>query len=435
MKRFLLSDLNHWKNDQNRKVLLLRGARQVGKTYLVRELGRSFEYFLEVNFEETPQIKTFFQDTRDPFEINKRLAAYFSIPIEKDKTLLFFDEIQSCPEALQALRFYHEKFPELHVAAAGSLLEFALAELPSFAVGRITSLFLYPMSFFEFLEAQGKEGLTQLIRESDFKNPLDATIHQKILEDLRIYQIVGGLPDVVKNFIDKNDISSCQSLLDGLVTSYRDDFAKYKKRAPVAKLVECFAAISHQAGQKFKYTRVADGESVYGYREALSLLVKAGLAYQVFHTAANGIPLGAQTDHKKFKVIPFDLGIHQRLMGLNLSEHLIKGPVDLVNKGNLAEIFVGLELVAGMSGHSHPQLYYWHRESRASNAEVDYVIQDQERIIPLEVKAGTRGQMQSLHLFLQEKKLAFGVRLSHENFAAFDKLGIYPIYAVQNLIS
>lgn len=415
--------------------MLLRGARQVGKTYLVRELGRSFEHFLEVNFEEVPQVKRFFQDTRDPFEINKKLAAYFATPIESGRTLLFFDEIQSCPEALQGLRFYHEKLSDLHVAAAGSLLEFALAELPSFGVGRITSLFLYPLSFFEFLEAQGKGAIVNLIREASSKNPVDDVIHKKILEDLRIYQILGGLPEVVKNFIEKNDILSCQPLLDDLLTTYRDDFAKYKKQAPVAKLVETFEAISRQAGQKFKYTRVADGDSAYGYRASLNLLVKAGLAYPIFHTAANGIPLGAQTDLKKFKVIPFDLGIHQRLMGLNLSEHLIKEPVDLVNKGNLAEIFVGLELVAGMSGHSHPQLYYWHRESRASNAEVDYVIQDQERIIPLEVKAGTRGQMQSLHLFLQEKKLAFGVRLSHENFAAFDKLGIYPIYAVQNLIS
>ncbi len=201
MKRRIDNILLNWRNEKKRKVLLVRGARQVGKTYSLRELGKSFEYFLEVNFEEEKGIHMFFTDSINPQKICEKLSAYYSIPIVPDKTLLVFDEIQACPEALSSLRFFYEKMPELHVAAAGSLLEFALAEIPSQGVGRISSLFMYPMSFTEFLTALGEEALVSIISQSNANSPVDEPFHKRLIDYLKTYQIIGGMPEVVQSYI------------------------------------------------------------------------------------------------------------------------------------------------------------------------------------------------------------------------------------------
>lgn len=433
MKRSIDKDLIDWKTKENRYVLLLRGARQVGKTYAVRTLAKDFEYFLEVNFEEEKAVHSFFEDSLNPKAINEKLIAYFGVPIVPGKTILFFDEIQACPNALRALRFYHEKMGGLHVVAAGSLLEFALEEIPSFGVGRIMSLFMYPMTFGEFMEATGHQSLYQMIFAANEKKPMDDVLHKHLLDRFKIYQIIGGMPAVVETYRQSEDVRVCQKILDTLLVSLQDDFAKYKKKSPVLRLREIFQSIPFQAGNKFKYSNVEAQGSIVAYKEALELLVRAGLAYKVYHTSARGIPLGTQTDPKKFKILLFDIGLHQRLVGLNLSELIILKPIDMINKGSLAETFVGLEIIAHSAPHTVPQLYYWHREAKAANAEIDYVIQKNDQIIPIEVKAGTKGQMQSLHLFLRERKLPFGIRISHENFACFEQIHILPIYAVEKL--
>lgn len=433
MKRQIDTYLEDWKLDPNRKVLLLRGARQVGKTFSVRKLAKTFETFLEINFEKDPKVASFFEGSLNPTEINQKLIAYSGVSLKPGKSLLFFDEIQICPNAIRALRFYQEELPSLHVIAAGSMLEFALSEIPSFGVGRISSFFLYPLSFQEFLWALNREELAQIVQNANIDRALDAIFHNDLLEKFRIYQVLGGMPAVISAFISGADLPSCQKIIDDLVTTFQDDFAKYKRNAPVTCLMEVFRSIAHQAGGKFQYSTVAQGEAIHGYKGALELLIKAGLAYRICHSSANGIPLGAQIDEKKFKVILFDLGIHQRLLGLNLSGHMLKKPIDLISKGNLAELFVGLELIAYDAPGIRSQLFYWHRESKGSNAEVDYVFQRGSDILPIEVKAGTKGGMKSLFLFLAEKGLKYGVRFSHENFARMEKIEVIPIYAVSTV--
>jgi len=433
MKRRIDKELLEWKKDKNRKVLLVRGARQVGKTYSIRKLGENFKYFMEINFEERKGVEKFFERSLDPREIVEKLSIYSNQPIKEGETLLFFDEIQACPEALKSLRFFYEKMPSLHVVAAGSLLEFAISEIPSFGVGRIKSLFMYPMTFSEILIASGEERLEQLILSASFENPLETVIHDKILDKLKIFQLIGGMPEVVKTYLQYRDIKQCQEALDNIVTGYMDDFSKYKKRSPVLRLGEVFESVIYQTGRKFKYSNVGSGNT-QAYRDAVELLIKAGLAYKVLHTAARGLPLGAQVNNKKFKLLILDTGIYQRIQGLELSSYILSNFVDIINRGNLSELFVGLEIIANDSPIKHPRLYYWHRESRSSNAEVDYVISKEGKVVPIEVKAGTRGKMQSMQIFLKERNLNQGIRISAENFSDYGKIKSIPIYAVKNII-
>lgn len=200
MKRLIDEELNNWKNRKDRKVLLLRGARQVGKTYSIRILGKTFKNFLEVNFEENPHLGSFFKESLNPFEINEKLAFHFNQSIKPGDTLLFFDEIQACPTALKSLRFYYEKMPGLHVAAAGSLLEFAISEIPSFGVGRIESLYMYPLTFEEFLDAVGNSMMNQAIASASFDKPIDPVIHNRLLDKLKIFLVgtVNPVPVTLK---------------------------------------------------------------------------------------------------------------------------------------------------------------------------------------------------------------------------------------------
>ena len=236
MKRNIEHSLIEWKENKQRKVLLLRGARQVGKTFSVRVLGKLFKYFLEVNFEEDRAIKLIFKESLNPIKLSEKLSAYFSIPIIPGKTLLFFDEIQACPEALGSLRFFYEKIPDLHVIAAGSLLELAITQLPSFGVGRIQSLFMYPMSFDEYLEALGENALIEM---KNNKN-IDQVFHNKLIDYLKTFYLIGGLPEIVEDYVKTKNILNCQRKLGDLLESFRDDFAKYKKRVDIQILDEVF---------------------------------------------------------------------------------------------------------------------------------------------------------------------------------------------------
>jgi predicted AAA+ superfamily ATPase len=342
------------------------------------------------------------------------------------------DEIQSCPNAISALRFFYEDYPELHVIAAGSLLEFALEELPSFGVGRISSMFMYPFSFSEFMLACGEERLWRQVCQSSPENPLHPVFHEKALEILKQFLVIGGMPAVVSKFVASRDILACQKTLNDLINSLKADFVKYKQRVPELRISAAFEAVVHQAGGKFNYSKVQP-YTTKQIKESIELLQKAGLVIPVTHSSANGIPLGAQENPKKQKFILLDMGIFQRLLGLQLSDILLSNDFSLINKGFIAELMVGMELLKASSCYEQTQLYYWHREALNSTAEVDYVIQRGEKIIPVEVKSGTIGKMQSLHLFMNEKKSEFGVRTSLENYIQYDKIMVYPLYAIGNL--
>ncbi len=427
------TELKRWKLESSRKPLLMRGARQVGKTKTIREFGKAFDNFVEVNFEESPQLRPLFDNDLSPSALCENLSAILRTSIIPGKTLLFFDEIQECPKAIASLRFFYEKMPELHLIAAGSLLEFALQEIPTFGVGRIRSMFMYPLSFSEFLAGAGEQKLLEIVGQSGPVRPVNEVLHKRLLELVKKFIYLGGMPEVVAEYFGTGDLNKCQMLVDDLIISVRADFAKYKNRAPVLRLTEVFQSVAAQAGQKFTYSKACVQASNKQVKEALQLLILAGLVIPVTHSNANGIPLGAEANPQKQKMLLLDTGIFQRIMNLDLTEFLLSNSFDAINKGNVAEQFVGLEILKASSCWQNPELYYWHREAKNSNAEVDYVIPIAKTIVPVEVKAGTKGSMQSLYLFLEEKKLAKGIRISTENFSAYDSIEAYPLYAVENI--
>lgn len=435
LKRTIDRELILWSKNTSRKPLLIRGARQVGKSTAIRALSTNFEHYLEINFEEQKQVHRLFEGNLSPETLCENLSVLYNIPIIPGKTLIFFDEIQACIPAISSLRFFYEIMPELHLIAAGSLLEFALEKLPSFGVGRIRSMFMYPFSFDEFLLANNEELLQNAKLTASPEKPLAEPLHNKLLEYLKRFLIIGGMPEVVANYVQGKNINDCQRVLDDLIISLKDDFSKYKQNIPVSRVSEVFESVVQQAGGKFVFVKAATEANHKQIKEALDLLVMAGLTFPVFHTSANGIPLGAEIDPKKRKMLLFDTGIFQRLLGLNITEVIFADQFNMINKGSLAELFVGLELMKSASCYEQKYLYYWQREALNSNAEVDYLIQKQQNIVPMEVKAGTKGSMQSLFLFLKEKNRPYGIRFSLENFSLYDQIRVFPLYAVSNLVN
>jgi uncharacterized protein len=421
------NELLEWKKYKSRKPLLVRGARQIGKTSAIRNLGKNFKYFAEVNFENDDKIRELFEKSLSIEERCQQLSVLINIPIIDGQTLLFLDEIQASPKSIGYLRYFYEKKPNLHVIAAGSLLEFAMAEIPSFGVGRIRSIFMYPLNFAEFLGALKETLLLDAIKNASTAKPLPDLIHQKAIGLLKKFLVIGGLPEAVKIFLETNSYLLVQNVLDDLIVSYQTDFIKYKQRVPSLRIQEVFRSVIEQIGNKFSYslnTTLNNGQ----IKEALELLQMAGLLYDVTHSASNGIPIGGEINIKKRKYILFDTGIYQRILGLELGTIFLNENTELVNKGKIAELFVGIEIKKN-SQDVLSSLYYWQRESKSSQAEVDYVIQNETQIIPVEVKAGTKGAMQSMYKFIEEKNSKFGIRTSLENFGMIENIKIIPIYA------
>lgn len=433
LPRKIDEELALWKKEKTAKPLLVRGARQVGKSTAIRELSKQFDFFLEINFEEQRQVHKIFEGDLDAKILCENLSILYNTPITPGKTLLFFDEIQTCIPAISSLRFFYEKYPELHVIAAGSLLEFALAEIPSFGVGRIRSVFIYPLSFNEYLNGMGEKSLLEAKQKATLKKPLADPIHQKLLNHFKRFLVIGGMPEVVAAYVKDKNINKCGQILDDLITSLKIDFAKYKNKVPFSRISEVFDSVIQQSGGKFNYSKAATEANHKQIKEAVDILIMAGIVYPVTHTSANGIPLGAEANLKKRKMILFDTGIFQRLLGLNISEILFEENFDIINKGYIAEQYVGLELLKSFSCYRQQSLYFWHREAKSSNAEVDYVIQQNEYILPIEVKSGKKGSMQSLFLFLAEKKIPYGIRFSLENYSSYENINVHPIYAVSQL--
>ena len=357
----------------------------------------------------------------------------YDTPIIPGRTLLFFDGIQSCISAISSLRYFYEDYPQLHVIAAGSLLEFALQELPSFGVGRIRSMFLYPFSYDEFLRAMDLKMLADALKNASPEKPFSEPVHGKCLQQLTRFILIGGMPQVVATFARGGSLLDCQRVLDDLMLSLYDDFSKYKERVPTSRLREIFSSVIHQTGGKFTYSKASQDANHGQIKESVELLELAGIVYSVTHSSANGLPLAAEMNIKHRKYLIFDTGIYQRFLRLDLGQLLIAESLQQVNKGALAELFSGLELLKSAPCTNPAQLYYWQREKAGSAAEVDYVVQRNADIVPVEVKAGTKGSMQSMFQFLTEKNYAYGIRTSLENFGAFKNMRIYPLYAAGNI--
>ena len=433
LPRNIDKELVLWSQEKEGKPLLIRGARQVGKSTAIRELSKQFDHFLEINFEEQQLVHKLFEHDLDPIIVCDNLSVLYKIPIIPGKTLVFFDEIQACIPAISSLRFFYEKYPQLHIIAAGSLLEFAFSEIPSFGVGRIRSLFVYPLSFDEYLCGVGEKLLLEAKKKATIKKPLAEPLHKKLLDHVKRFLVIGGMPEVVAAYVKNKNINQCGPVLDDLITSLKADFAKYKKQVPFLRISEVFDAIIRQSGNKFTYSKTVTEANHKQVKEAVDLLILSGLVLPVTHTSANGLPLGAEANPKKRKMLLLDTGIFQRLLGLNISEILFENNFDVINKGAIAEQFVGLELIKASSCYRPESLFFWHREAKSSNAEVDYVVQQQQNILPIEVKSGKKGSMQSLFLFLVEKKVHIGIRFSLENYSTYENIRVFPIYAVSEL--
>lgn len=428
MKRDLLNDLTRWKNSTNRVPLIIRGARQVGKSWIVKELAKTFSNFVEINFEGDKRAIPFFEGDLHIPDILTNLSLYKKQPIIAGETLLFFDEVQACPNCIQSLRFFKEQFPELHVIASGSLIDFVLDKI-GMPVGRVQFLYLYPMSFGEYLTAIDRNDL----REALIKNSsLDTAFHPILLEILKNYLWVGGMPAVVDAWIKQKDAAICQEIQDRILIAYRDDFFKYAKQNQIEHINTLFDFIPTHLGKKFKFSQVDDGISAYALKKALSLLEKAGIAHICYHSSGHTYPLGAEKDKDKFKVFFLDVGLAQRMLGLNLSEWVTK-PLSLKTLGGIAEQFVAEEFIAYADNHKPISLYYWHREARSSNAEVDFLCIKNNAIIPVEIKSGTQGGMKSLHLFLEtHPNTPYGLKISEGYFARQPVLAEIPLYGIES---
>lgn len=443
-------ELLEWKNNPMRKPLLLRGARQVGKSSAVRHFGKEFKYFAEVNFERHKAVKTFFQGDIDIRLIAQKIAKYINVPIEEGETLLFLDEIQECPEAIMALRFFKEDYPGLHVIAAGSLLEFTLQELPTYGVGRIHTLFMYPMTLDEFLKANDENGLIDMKGQADSRHPLDDAFHEKLVEYFRIYLLVGGMPEAVLAWIKTHDFNQCSRVQEDIILTYDDDFSKYKKRVSPDLLRMTMRGICHQSGEKITFKQISADYRSSQIREAVRLLTLAGLTTPVVATSGNGIPLDAEANEKNMKILFLDSGLLLTVLQLegNLAQHLIEqiltgNPQELVNKCGLVEMVAGLEILRNKPCVQRQRMFYWEKSGN-SIAEIDYLDIFNLKVTPIEIKSGTQGGMKSLWLFMREKHLTEAIRCSFENFGEFcytdsqadnavRHITIVPLYALENL--
>lgn len=415
MYRFALKDLNNWKLSPNRKPLIIRGGRQVGKTYLVRMFAKkSFEHLLEINLERNPEVASLFT-SKDPQKIIQLLELQFNISIKPGTILLFLDEIQAVPQVLSSLRYFYEEMPGLHVIAAGSLLEFALEE-PAFSmpVGRIEYLHLGPIQFEEFLLSAGKEKLADFLNNLSPGENIPEPIHRQLSELLKIFFVTGGMPEAIAVYLNSNSWQKCDSVKHSLFLTYQDDFSKYKRRVQHHRLLLLFKKLPVLAGQKFKYVNVDRGARSADLAMALNMLCHARVAYKVFHSSCSGIPLGATINEKKFKVLFLDVGLMTTGAGLNLLDYEKAEDIMMVNSGAICEQFIGQHLLFSRQLYREPELYYWTREKKGSSAEVDYVIAENTAIIPIEVKAGKSGTLKSLHLFFQEKRPQIGVRFNSD---------------------
>lgn len=284
-------ELLKWKESPRRKPLLVRGARQVGKSWAIRHLGETFKHYLEINLEKEKDLCRLFEEIPDVRELSQRLGTVHNVPVIPGDTLLFIDEIQNSPAALKSLWFFKENFPELHVVAAGSLLEFSLNEIPSYGVGRIRSIFMYPMSFKEFLMARGKNLWIEAITTADWTHPIEESLHSRLVTEFRSFLMVGGMPASVSAWVETQDYSACQDEQNDIQQSYHDDFAKYAKKVDPQLLRNTLSAVVRQIGKKFVYSKVDGGYKAEEVKEGLRLLRDAGIIIPVQMTAANGLPL------------------------------------------------------------------------------------------------------------------------------------------------
>jgi len=316
-----------------------------------------------------------------------------------NKIIPFLDEIQEVPEAIKALRYFYELMPELHVIAAGSLLEFQIEKI-GIPVGRVSTMYMYPLTFPEFLMADHNDDYLSAIADIFNENIINQVFHNRLLRLLGEYIAVGGMPEAVNCWVETKEYQQCSQIHRSLIETFRQDFLKYSKKHQIKHIDKLFNEIPHMLGRKFKFSAIS-GE--YRKREldpALDLLQKAGVIHKVYHTSSQGLPLGSDIKFNRFKIIFLDIALAQTMLKMEMTSWILKPFEQIINKGAVAEAFAGQELIAGSDIDIKSQLFYWHREARSSNAEVDYLTVKNDTIIPIEIKSGKEGALKSMKIFL-----------------------------------
>jgi len=415
MRRDRTSFLIEWLNSTKRKPLVIRGARQVGKTWLIRDLASSQDrQLIELNFEKRPILETLFS-SNEPTEILTYISASSGQKIEPSKAILFLDEIQVAPRLLEKLRWFAEDMPELPVLAAGSLLDFALAKHEfSMPVGRIGYIYLEPLSFEEFLDALGQNELRTYLHNYDINLKIPEAIHIQLMKFIKEYLVVGGMPAAVSAWVSQKDLQVVNQIHFDLLTTYRDDFAKYSGRLSTERLEEIMNSVPRQLGNKFVYRNANSDVTTHSLKQALDLLCKARVCHYILSTAANGLPLYAEADEKYLKIIMLDCGLCNASLGLSLHQIVGLSELSMINNGGMAEQLVGQLLRTIFPAYMAPSLYYWLRKKTAAMAEIDYIIQHENYLVPLEIKAGSTGTLKSLQQFMLEKKKTIAVRINSD---------------------
>lgn len=435
MKRDIYSALLSWKAAKNRQPLLIRGARQTGKTYIINEFGQTeYKSLITLNFERNPEYKDIFS-TFDPQEILERISLYTGKKIESGETLLFLDEIQECPKAITSLRYFYEEMPQIHIIAAGSLLEFTLSsENFRMPVGRIQYLFLFPLSFGEFLTAIGESELRAFVVDISKLEKTPENLHLKLIEYVRKYFIIGGMPAVVQEYISTRNIFDCQKIQRSILDTYSDDFAKYARKSKHQYLKKVFNAVPGMVGQKFVYTQVDREIKSRDLKEALELLETAGVVNRIRQVNGVGLPLAASINESYFKVIFLDVGLLHAISGI-YAETAMEKDLAAIFKGAVAEQFAGQELIAYQNTFTKPTLFYWGRQAKNSTAEIDYLIELDAQIIPVEIKSGSTGRMKSLHFFIDYYLSKKAVKISQAPFLAGNPILSLPFYAMESIFN
>src|SRR5690554_5137381 len=430
MERAILTKLNHWKQAKTRKPLLLKGARQVGKTWVMKEFGRKYyEQVLYINFERDKLLQNLFKTDFDISRILSALQVQSGIVPNAENTLIIFDEIQEAEGALTALKYFQEEAPEYHIIGAGSLLGIALNKT-SFPVGKVQFLEMHPMSFSEFLEAIGEISILNLLKVKDWK--LMQTFHEKIVALLKQYYFVGGMPEAVKNYADSRDFEEVRKLQKDILAAYELDFSKHAPAQIIPKIKMVWNSLPSQLARenkKFIYGLVKTGARAREYEDTLNWLVDYGLIHRIYRITKPGFPIRSYEDLKAFKIFALDTGLLGALSGLDAQLLLQKNKLFTEFKGALTEQFILQQLIS--ENGIHPN--YWSNDT--SSNEVDFIIEHQQNLYPLEVKAEENLQSKSLKSYHQQFEPKMSIRTSLAHFRNDGWLINIPLYAIQEIQS
>ncbi|MFC4675725.1 ATP-binding protein [Dysgonomonas termitidis] len=429
MRRTALSFLQKWKQKNTRKPLIIRGARQVGKTWLMKEFAKTeYENFAYINFEDNQQLKTLFLNDFDIPRILLAIQIATGIKPEPNKTLIIFDEIQEAERALTSLKYFRENAPEYHIVAAGSLLGIALHGNTSFPVGKVEFLDLYPLSFTEFLEALGEHDLDDLIKKQQWE--MINTFKTKYIELLKQFYYVGGMPEVVANFASNQDFSEVRQIQQQILDSYEQDFSKHAPTDVVPRIRMVWNSVPAQLSKenrKFIYGLIKQGARAKEFELALSWLLDCGLIHKVNRISKPALPLKAYEDMGAFKLYLLDIGLLGAMANLDVKTLLDGNLIFTEFKGALTEQYVLQQLVTDRD----ISIFYW--SSDKSDSEIDLLIQYKNELVPIEVKAAENLQAKSLRAFVEKNKPKIAIRTSMSDFREEIWLTNLPLYAINEL--